>query len=88
MNLKNGLKHLDIGNKQVVYESSKIVNKEVSKKPINIIHFNDVYNIEPNEQDPCGGASRFLKIIETIKKETPCLVLFSGDALSPSNSKI
>lgn len=59
-----------------------------------IIHFNDVYNLPPNESEPVGGASRFrTALIEACKplqspfyEELEPLVLFSGDALSPSES--
>lgn len=53
----------------------------------NIIHFNDIYNIESREIEPVGGASRFVSAIEYLIQNKPnSLVLFSGDALSPSLS--
>ena len=53
---------------------------------LNIIHFNDVYNITENKKDICGGASRFMTAINKLKQLTPKpLVFFSGDFLSPSN---
>ena len=57
-------------------------------KKLNLIHFNDVYNIESRQQDPVGGASRFVAAIEQLiatSRPTPTIVLFSGDALSPSS---
>ena len=59
-----------------------------------IIHFNDVYNLPPNDGEPIGGASRFrTALIDACKplqspfyEELEPLVLFSGDALSPSES--
>ncbi|CAB3979105.1 5 -nucleotidase-like isoform X2 [Paramuricea clavata] len=48
-----------------------------------ILHFNDVYNIEPREKEPVGGAARFASKIATFQSRNP-LVLFSGDALNPS----
>ena len=53
-------------------------------KSLKIIHFNDVYNIESNVKEPKGGAARFLTLIKQLKAASPCLVLFSGDAFSPS----
>lgn len=50
-----------------------------------ILHFNDVYNIEPREKEPVGGAARFASKIATFQSRNP-LVLFSGDALNPSMS--
>jgi 5'-nucleotidase len=54
---------------------------------LNIIHFNDVYNIESRETDPVGGAPRFITAIETVMRQSPdpTIVLFSGDAISPSS---
>lgn len=62
---------------------------------IKIIHFNDVYNVEPGEREPVGGAARFKTKIEQLRDELHSkfggskepLVLFSGDALGPSKSK-
>ena len=51
-----------------------------------ILHFNDVYNIEPREKEPVGGAARFASKIATFQSRNP-LVLFSGDALNPSMSE-
>jgi len=51
---------------------------------LNIIHFNDVYNIESSSFEPKAGASRFLTAINKLKNEST-LVLFSGDAFSPSS---
>ncbi|ESP02343.1 hypothetical protein LOTGIDRAFT_177031, partial [Lottia gigantea] len=46
-----------------------------------IIHFNDVYNIEPCPMEPIGGAARLSWYIKSC--DDP-VVLFSGDVLSPS----
>ncbi|XP_067652872.1 mannosylglucosyl-3-phosphoglycerate phosphatase-like [Haliotis asinina] len=48
-----------------------------------IIHFNDVYNIEPQSEEPLGGAARFAGYVAMCKEQHP-LVLFSGDVLNPS----
>lgn len=54
---------------------------------LTIIHFNDIYNVEPNSsREPIGGAARFLTAIKTFAHLNP-LVLFSGDAFSPSIRK-
>ena len=54
---------------------------------IRIIHFNDVYNIEPRDKEPVGGAARFKTAIDSLGDSEP-LVLFSGDALAPSSSML
>ena len=53
---------------------------------LTIIHFNDVYNIEPRDKETVGGAARFKTKMNELAWKNP-LVLFSGDALSPSQSK-
>ena len=53
---------------------------------LTIVHFNDVYNIEEREKEPCGGAPRFKTQLDSLNELDP-LVFFSGDALNPSNSK-
>lgn len=55
-----------------------------------IVHFNDVYNIEPREKEPVGGAARFARYVKAARSDgldgngRRPLVLFSGDALNPS----
>ena len=58
-----------------------------SPRKIQIIHFNDVYNIEPRDKEPVGGAARFKTAINSLGYSEP-LVLFSGDALAPSSSTL
>ena len=48
---------------------------------IEILHFNDVYEIEARAKNPVGGAGRFVARLNAHKG---ALVLFSGDALAPS----
>ncbi|KMY92833.1 uncharacterized protein Dsimw501_GD10747, isoform A [Drosophila simulans] len=57
---------------------------EGEDKPLTILHYNDVYNIESMaETEPVGGAARFATAIKSFAHLNP-LVLFSGDAFSPS----
>lgn len=60
---------------------------ELAKNSLAILHFNDVYNIEGRETEPVGGAARFKTCLDKFHHLNP-LTLFSGDALSPSNSKL
>lgn len=72
--------------KEVIYEEySDFDTTDKSRKKLRIIHFNDVYNIESRSIEPCGGSSRFVQTIEYLMEKKPALVLFSGDAFSPSN---
>uniref|UniRef100_A0A0G4FXX2 5'-Nucleotidase C-terminal domain-containing protein n=1 Tax=Chromera velia CCMP2878 TaxID=1169474 RepID=A0A0G4FXX2_9ALVE len=50
--------------------------------PITIIHFNDVYNVDP-PKNGWGGAPRFVGALRSFAKRNP-LILFSGDAFNPS----
>ncbi|KAI8471753.1 MAG: Metallo-dependent phosphatase-like protein [Monoraphidium minutum] len=50
---------------------------------LTILHFNDVYNIEPGTREPVGGAARFVGKVRSLSGVAP-LVLFSGDAFNPS----
>lgn len=55
-----------------------------------IVHFNDVYNVESRSREPVGGAARFVGRINTIRDEAAAqgrrrpIVVFSGDAFNPS----
>ena len=61
--------------------------KTVTKSPqMTIVHFNDVYNIEPREKEPVGGAARFATKLASLRHLNP-LVVFSGDCLNPSTSE-
>ncbi len=60
--------------------------QEEAAESITILHFNDVYNIEGRSKDPVGGAARFKTALDQFRHLDP-LTFFSGDALSPSNSK-
>ncbi|GEM85529.1 bifunctional metallophosphatase/5'-nucleotidase [Meiothermus granaticius] len=51
--------------------------------PLTILHFNDVYEIQPVDKGKRGGAARIATLVDQYKALKP-LILFSGDALSPS----
>lgn len=59
-------------------------------KHMTILHFNDVYNVEPRKQDPVGGIARFVTRMRQLKAESvsrgehEAVCLFSGDAFNPS----
>ncbi len=54
-------------------------------KNVTLLHFNDVYNVEDTKHK--SGAARFKTAIDSFKDIDP-MVLFSGDAFSPSISKL
>ena len=57
-----------------------------------LFHFNDVYELSPSKAEPVGGAARFATVLKRLRARAasaaaapaPSLVLFSGDAISPS----
>ncbi|KPL94019.1 5' nucleotidase-like protein [Sarcoptes scabiei] len=55
----------------------------LSSSSIYILHFNDCYNVEPCDQEPVGGAARFVNALRQFDHLEP-LILFSGDILAPS----
>ncbi len=48
---------------------------------LQILHFNDVYEVEPRTREPVGGVARFIGKLKTYPE---ACVLFSGDSLAPS----
>ncbi|XP_065064336.1 trifunctional nucleotide phosphoesterase protein YfkN-like [Rhopilema esculentum] len=58
-------------------------NNSPERDSLTIIHFNDVYNIEPRDSEPMGGAARFVTMVKELSDKDP-LILFSGDCLNPS----
>lgn len=42
--------------KETIFENPSN-NTSLSSKKIRIIHFNDVYNIESRDKEPCGGGT-------------------------------
>lgn len=71
----------------VVFEKKNESSNEPVKK-LKIIHFNDVYNIEGSKEEPVGGGARFTHLVKDLIAEEPALVVFSGDAFSPSKRKM
>lgn len=65
---------------------SKMSSLMDSSSTITILHFNDVYNVNPRDRDPCGGAAKFAHAIKSYSHLNP-LILFSGDIFSPSVCK-
>lgn len=48
---------------------------------LQILHFNDVYEVESRTREPVGGVARF---ISKLRSYPDACVLFSGDSLAPS----
>lgn len=61
------------------------------KRTLHIIHFNDIYTVDPSyKEEPIGGAARFAYYANKLKKDilmkgnAKALTLFSGDFVGPS----
>ncbi|KAI1371120.1 Metallo-dependent phosphatase [Hypoxylon crocopeplum] len=57
---------------------------------LRIVHYNDVYHVDPSSSEPVGGVARFMSLIkhyeedEKFKGQPSLVTLFSGDAFNPS----
>jgi hypothetical protein len=57
---------------------------------LRIVHYNDVYHVEPGSREPVGGVARFQTLCNQYAKDEryagqpELLTLFSGDAFNPS----
>lgn len=51
---------------------------------LNILHFNDVHEIIESSREPVGGVGRFQSLMKKLKEQHNAIVVFSGDAFSPS----
>lgn len=55
-----------------------------------LIHYNDVYHLDPSSAEPVGGIARFMTVVKEYQEgdrfngQPGCLTLFSGDAFNPS----
>ena len=73
-------RQLEIDEKDVVEEDTI---DTIDQETCTILHFTDVYNLKERLCEPVGGFKRFCTQVLSHKDKDPIL-LFSGDALSPS----
>jgi len=64
---------------------------EASSPPdLRLLHYNDVYHLDPSSSEPAGGTARFVSVCNEYRdgerfQGQPLLVtLFSGDVFNPS----
>lgn len=63
---------------------------DLNPRVLDIIHFNDVYNLEQiYTEEPVGGAAKYATFIQNLKEKCKKenrkpLILFSGDFVGPS----
>jgi hypothetical protein len=64
--------------------------RESSPPDLRIVHFNDVYHLDPSSAEPVGGAARFITVCKEYREseryngQPELITLFSGDAFNPS----
>eukprot|EP01012_Entosiphon_sulcatum_P028837 TRINITY_DN349_c0_g1_i15.p1 TRINITY_DN349_c0_g1~~TRINITY_DN349_c0_g1_i15.p1 ORF type:complete len:609 (+),score=140.26 TRINITY_DN349_c0_g1_i15:1102-2928(+) len=64
---------------------AEIEDLETPNRVLTILHFNDVYHVEPwADAEPVGGAARFHTLLRKIQEEKDIMVMFSGDFMGPS----
>eukprot|EP00439_Symbiodinium_sp_Y106_P025348 s4618_g3.t1 len=73
---------------ELVLPPAKVLKDEPEIQEVHIVHFNDVYNLQPqHKEEPVGGAARFMTILRELKAELApkkVLVCMSGDFVGPS----
>ncbi|KAI5457028.1 Metallo-dependent phosphatase-like protein [Mariannaea sp. PMI_226] len=77
---------------QVTYASGRVDSAGTADSPpdLRLIHYNDVYHLDPSSAEPVGGLPRFISLVreyqegEQYKDQPKALTLFSGDAFNPS----
>jgi len=74
---------LDISDSKIEF----LMDSKSDRPPLKIIHFNDVYNIEEQKEEPVAGYSRFYSALRSYDHLDP-LILFSGDIFAPSKLSI
>lgn len=57
---------------------------------VRLLHYNDVYHVDPSSAEPVGGFPRFMTLVKEYQEgqqfqgQPDILTLFSGDAFNPS----
>lgn len=77
---------------QVTYASGRVDadNVETSPPDLRILHYNDVYHLDPSSAEPVGGLPRFITLCREYQEgkqyegQSELLTLFSGDVFNPS----
>lgn len=74
-------------NESVTYSSG---SANTGPPDLRIVHYNDVYHVDPSSSEPIGGAARFMSLVQHYREGTQfegqskLLTFFSGDAFNPS----
>lgn len=74
---------------QVTYASGR-EGGTAAPPDLRILHYNDVYHVDPSSAEPVGGLPRFISVCREYRDgpqyegQSKLLTLFSGDAFNPS----
>lgn len=72
---------------EITFSSGQDVN---TPPDLRLLHYNDVYHLDPSSAEPVGGIARFVSVCKEYREAErftgqPGLVtLFSGDVFNPS----
>ncbi|KAI8717453.1 hypothetical protein NCS52_00821200 [Fusarium sp. LHS14.1] len=77
---------------QVTFASGRVGDDSKADSPpeLRILHYNDVYHLDPSSAEPVGGLPRFINVCreyqngEQYEDQPKVLTLFSGDVFNPS----
>lgn len=65
--------------------------RDLTEAPaLRILHYNDVYHIDPSSAEPVGGIGRFMTVVREYRDgsrfegQPELIPLFSGDSFNPS----
>lgn len=74
---------------RVTYASGRATDGS-SPPDLRILHYNDVYHLDPSSAEPVGGLPRFISLCREYQEgpqyegQPKALTLFSGDVFNPS----
>ncbi|KAJ3535142.1 hypothetical protein NM208_g7259 [Fusarium decemcellulare] len=77
---------------QVIFASGRVDDNDKADSPpdVRILHYNDVYHLDPSSAEPVGGLPRFINVCREYQEgkqyedQPKILTLFSGDVFNPS----
>lgn len=84
-------RHRGMSTKPTAPETITCSEGDLSKRSdLRVLHFNDVYHVEPSHADPVGGITRFQSMCNhyrhdpQFQDQPELLAFFSGDGFNPS----
>ena len=70
--------------------ASTVPGEASSPPDLRLLHYNDVYHLDPSSAEPVGGSARFVSLCreyregEAFRDQPELVTLFSGDVFNPS----